>query len=362
MTLALITEQDVSSPSRCDVVACDLCGGHNTTMVLTAPDRNWSMHAGEHLAGSPRGRTYPPSAGQTWKLVKCDVCDLTFLNPRPSAVALGQHYPGDYYAFSPAAAPARAGVTIKQRLRRFLRSQRGLFAALQRTPLASRLHDPITRVVGWMPTGRVLDVGCGSGEALNDLADLGWETWGVELDPKAAARATNSGHRMWTGSLENCDVPDASVDVVRMVHVLEHVPSPTETLTAIRRVLRPGGLLLIEVPNISHVLSAAFRDYSWSVDLPRHFYHFSPETLPKVVKNVGLNVQRVETIANPRYLIQSVHLALMDQTGFGSKLGLSDEAWDARRDAELLESLRPFCRILEARGQGSSIRLVAKRD
>ena len=359
MTLTLMTDHTLSPSNDRDVVSCDLCGGQDTSVVLTAPDRNWSMHSGEHLAGSSSARTNSPSDGEVWTLAKCNVCDLIFLNPRPSAQSLGQHYPGDYYAYS--AAPVRASATFKQRVRQFLRRHRGLFSALQRTPLASRLHDPITRVLGWMPPGRVLDVGCGSGEALNELADLGWDTWGVEIDPQATARAAQCGHRVWTGSLEDCDVPEGSVDVVRMVHVLEHVPSPTETLTAIHRVLRPGGRLIIEVPNIAHVLSAAFRDHSWSVDLPRHFYHFSPDTLHKVVQQVGLQVQRVETIANPRYLIQSIRLALMDRAGLGSKLGLSDDVWDACRDVELFDSLRPFCRILEARGQGSSIRLVATR-
>ncbi len=360
MTHALETDHKQSPTQDRDLIACDLCGGHDTSVVLVAPDRNWSMHAGEHLAGSSHARTNPPSDGEVWTLAKCNVCDLIFLNPRPSAQSLGQHYPGDYYAYL--ATPVRAPATVKQRVRQFLRRHRGLFTALQHTPLAGRLQDPVTRVVGWMPPGRVLDVGCGSGEALNELADLGWETWGVEIDPKATARAAHCGHRVWTGSLEDCDVPESSVDVVRMVHVLEHVPSPTETLTAIRRVLRPGGRLIIEVPNIAHVLSAAFRDNSWSVDLPRHFYHFSPETLRKVVQFVGLQVQHVETVGNPRYLVQSIRLALMDRAGFGSKLGLSDDLWDARCDAELFEALRPFCRILEARGQGSSIRLVAKRD
>lgn len=346
----IFLENQRAATCSTEEVPCDLCGRHDHEPLLSSLDRSWPIQSGQPDAEVPPGE---------WQLVRCQQCELVYLNPRPESSALGQFYPGDYYAYS---RPSRvAAVTWKSRLKQSLRRSRSLFHLAQLTPFGAALHDPVSRVLGWMRPGRLLDVGCGAGEALDHSADLGWETWGVEPSEAAARMAQRNGHRVWIGSLEECDVPEESVDVVRMIHVLEHVPSPTQTLRAIARVLRPGGRLIIEVPHIAQIGAGLTRDYNWSLDLPRHFYHFSAETLSRVVTTAGLRIQKIESLCNPRQIQHCLELALHDPDGLCRRMKVR---WPDRplKDEELRASLEPFCRLLAKRGHGTSLLLLAEKE
>lgn len=346
----VFADEQLAESCRLDEVTCDLCGSDDSEPLLSSRDRSWPIQSGQPDANIPPGE---------WQLVRCRQCELVYLNPRPELAALGQFYPGDYYAYS---RPSRVlDTSVKSRVKQFLRANRTLFQLAQFTPLGNALHDPVTKLLGWTRPGRILDVGCGAGDALDQCADLGWETWGVEPSQAAARVAERNGHRLWIGSLEECDVPDASVDVVRMIHVLEHVPSPTRTLRAIERVLRPGGRLIVEVPHITQVLAALCRDYNWSLDLPRHFSHFSAETLSRVVASSGLRVLESKSLCNPRQILHCLELVLHDPDGLCQRLGVS---WPVRplQDDELRQSLTPFCRVLAERGQGTSLLLIAEKS
>jgi SAM-dependent methyltransferase len=204
-----------------------------------------------------------------------------------------------------------------------------------------------------VPPGNYLDVGCGSGGALDGLAALGWRTFGTDISDAAVAETRRRGHRVWQGDLTELDIPQESMDVMNLSHVLEHVPSPRRALAVAHGILRRGGLLIIEVPNLGSVLTSVFREHSWSLDLPRHFYHFSGDTLSRLVTEVGFKVQSLRTRATPRYLLQSMALAL-SESDYGA------EASQLLADAKLHQSLEAFCRHLQDIGQGNSLRLVAE--
>lgn len=345
----IFAENQIADSCRVDEVACDLCGSDDCEPLLTSRDRGWPIQSGHPDADIPLGE---------WQLVRCRQCELVYLNPRPEMGELGQFYPGDYYAYS---RPPRIDVVSwKSRLKKFLRRHRTLFQLAQLTSIADTLHDPVSDVLGWTRPGRILDVGCGAGEALDRCADLGWETWGVEPSQAAARAAERNGHRLWIGSLEDCDVPDNSVDVVRMFHVLEHVPSPTQTLRAIARVLRPGGRLIVKVPHIAQIGASLFRDYNWSLDLPRHFYHFSIEALSRTVTTAGLRVLHAKSVCKPHQFLHCLELALQDPDGLCQRLNVSMPVRPLLDD-ELRRSLEPFCRALAERGQGTSLLLIGEK-
>jgi 2-polyprenyl-3-methyl-5-hydroxy-6-metoxy-1,4-benzoquinol methylase len=93
------------------------------------------------------------------------------------------------------------------------------------------------------PVGRMLDLGCGSGELLGRMRSLGWQTEGVDVDPVAVEAARRNGFKPRTGSLHEQRFPDASFDAVVMSHVIEHVHHPRALLEEVRRVLKPGRTL-----------------------------------------------------------------------------------------------------------------------
>ncbi|MFM9963304.1 MAG: class I SAM-dependent methyltransferase [Planctomycetaceae bacterium] len=339
----------IADSCRVDEVACDLCGSDDCEPLLTSRDRSWPIQSGDPDADVPLGE---------WQLVRCRECEFVYLNPRPELAALGQFYPGDYYAYS---RPPRINVASwKSWLKQLLRRHRPSFQLAQLISMGAALQDPVSQVLGWMRPGRLLDVGCGAGEALDRCADLGWETWGVEPSQAAARTAERNGHRIWNGSLEECDVPDHSVDVVRMIHVLEHVPSPTLALRAIERVLRPGGRLIVEVPHIRQIGAGLFRDFNWSLDLPRHFSHFSIETLSRTVTAAGLRVLNAKSLCNPRQFLHCLELALQDPDGLCQRLNVSLPTRPLE-DVGLRRSLEPFCQALAERGQGTSLLLIGEK-
>jgi SAM-dependent methyltransferase len=330
-----------------ETVDCDLCGSGKKAPYLEAPDHNWPIQS-NHLGAAA------PSA--SWSLVQCQDCGLIYLNPRPTAAELAQHYPIDYYAYS--SAPARPGSRLRRSLKLFLRRRRGLWSLLRHSPLRERFSDPLVETLGWIDVGAILDVGCGSGGFLDQLAPHGWRTYGVDISREGIEEARRHGHQTWLGDLTALDLPHSLVDVVRMSHVLEHTPSPRRTLTAVREVLRPGGLLLVEVPDAGSIWTPVFREHSWLWDLPRHFYHFTTTTLTRLAKETGFEIRELRRRSTPRYILQSMAVSLLHAENAPAMTEPIDPA-TLLKDPHLLESLEPFCRQLEKLGQGNSLLLIA---
>jgi SAM-dependent methyltransferase len=157
---------------------------------------------------------------------------------------------------------------------------------------------------GFVPTrrgGRVLDVGCGTGSHLDAARRLGWEAYGVEISPAASQIARETlGLAVVTGALEDAGYPDAHFDVVSLFHVLEHLPDPVGTLREVARVLRPGGLALLAVPNHRSLAAFAFRSRWFPWEVPRHLYHFSPASLAALLDRVAaLRLVRINYVPVP---------------------------------------------------------------
>jgi SAM-dependent methyltransferase len=102
--------------------------------------------------------------------------------------------------------------------------------------------------------GRVLDCGCGAGDNARLLAGRGWRVTGITIDPaEADASGAHCEHvELGDLALGLPSVPDASFDMVVAAHVLEHLAEPAVLLAEIRRVLAPGGLVAVALPNVLH--------------------------------------------------------------------------------------------------------------
>lgn len=147
--------------------------------------------------------------------------------------------------------------------------------------------------------GRVLDVGCGRGLMLAFLKGAGWECVGTERSAELA-NAVRQDHALdvrVSARLADCDFMPQSFDVVTMWHSLEHVGDPVDALAAANGLLRPGGLLLLEVPNVASWQARIGGPVWFHLDVPRHRYHFSPETLRAVLGGCGFEVIRTWTVS-----------------------------------------------------------------
>lgn len=145
------------------------------------------------------------------------------------------------------------------------------------------------------PPGRLLDVGCATGDFLAQAERAGYETAGVEISDYAAGVARQRGFDVFTGQLGDLPAREGSFDVVTMFHVLEHMQRPGEALRIhVRRLLRPGGILAVEAPNLAS-LRARLDGDDWEDLRPeQHRYHFTRRSLRNAAAACGFSPLRVE--------------------------------------------------------------------
>jgi SAM-dependent methyltransferase len=149
--------------------------------------------------------------------------------------------------------------------------------------------------------GRVLDVGCGDGSALQSLRELGdWELCGVEFDAGAVRKAKARGLDVRPGELSDAGFSNASFDLVRMGHVIEHVLDPVQTVRSVFDHLRPGGYFVGETPNTDCLDFRLFGKYWGALHIPRHLTFFNRASLRSVLEGAGFRdvrlVPRLRTV------------------------------------------------------------------
>lgn len=143
-------------------------------------------------------------------------------------------------------------------------------------------------------TGRVLDVGCGSGFFLRALNPSRWERFGVETGGQAVslARKALGQQNIFEGTLLNAQLDASSFDLVTFWSALEHSNEPRDNLVEARRVIRDEGTVIIQVPNADSYQARHFKGDWFALDAPRHRYHFSLETLGTLLEQTGFRPYR----------------------------------------------------------------------
>lgn len=157
----------------------------------------------------------------------------------------------------------------------------------------------IRRLAGHVKTGRALDVGCGSGRFLRSLRNAGWDVAGVELDDETAAGA-RAAHGLAVETTLDA-FSDRSFDLITITHVLEHVRDPRRMLAHCLRLLRPGGIIAVAVPNLDSWQAQLTRGHWFHLDLPRHLWHFSETWLSRALCDLDLTqvaVRRLDFVQN----------------------------------------------------------------
>jgi len=147
--------------------------------------------------------------------------------------------------------------------------------------------------------GRILDVGCGNGQFLAHMHDLGWEVMGVEPDPEAVRIAWERFRvKVFLGSINKANFHYNYFDAITMNHVIEHVSNPVEVLKECYRLLKPGGKMILLTPNIESLGHRLFKKLWLYLDPPIHFCLFSPRTIQMCAELGGLLEYKVKTVAS----------------------------------------------------------------
>ena len=223
----------------------------------------------------------------TSPVVVCDRCGLGRFEPEPDADAVRAFYPDEYYG--------EPGTKFQPLIERLVR-------------VVGARH--IAFLSGGLPqAGRILDVGCGRGVILGELATRGFEVHGVEISAEAARGADPRAEIRIAPRLTEAGYPDAHFDQVIIWHVLEHLPDPRSTLAEVHRVLKPGGRLIVAVPNFESFQARWTRAAWFHLDLPRHLYHFPLSALRLLMERTGFEIDSAHHFSlrqNPFGWIQSL--------------------------------------------------------
>jgi SAM-dependent methyltransferase len=170
---------------------------------------------------------------------------------------------------------------------------------------------------------RLLDLGCGNGQALAVMLALGWQVEGIDTDPDAVEIARRRGLTVHLGTLADRRYPEDHFDAIYMNHVIEHVHQPIDLLAECHRILKPGGVLVVLTPNGA---SWGHRDFGkdWvGLDPPRHLYVFRVANLTACVRAAGFEQLRVRTIARwVRFVVVMSETIRRRRSTGGSDAGL----------------------------------------
>lgn len=142
-------------------------------------------------------------------------------------------------------------------------------------------------------TVTVLDVGCGNGGFLNYLRSKGFAVAGVEINENAAAYCkAHYGIEVFNGPLELWETSQL-FDVITMLGTIEHLINPTKTLSVAVKLLKPGGILVFDYPDLDSVEYKLVKSRWWGLDLPRHVLQLRQDDINKIIESAGLSlVQR----------------------------------------------------------------------
>lgn len=241
-----------------DTMRCIVCGNRSWIYLFAARDR---------MFGIP---------GQ-FSEYQCLQCGFVRLFPQPTREALKKYYPSShYYSYR------------KEGKLHFFEKLRAFF-----------IEHEFFWLVPAMPRrgerGKILDVGCGSGDTLAQLRSIGWDVYGLDVDAQAIKVAQKRGLKnVSLGSYETMQkYPDNFFDAIRLYHVIEHLDNPKRCVRLAYKKLKPGGEIIIGTPNAGSLIAKLVKQYWYNLDCPRHLYLFTPGTLGRLIRDAGYTRQHI---------------------------------------------------------------------
>jgi GT2 family glycosyltransferase/SAM-dependent methyltransferase len=298
---------------------CPVCGGKLEEPSVSSPDR---------LVGTPG----------TFAVAPCRECGLGVTLPLVEVEELSAFYPSSYGAHE-GELPGLVG---------------RLSALVQRLVFRRLLHTTPFDQLADMPAGRLLDVGCGRGDLAAQFVRRGWSAMGVEPSPHACDVARQRGIDARAGVLAEVGIEPESCDLVIFRHSLEHVLDPVGDLRRARQALRPGGVVIVSVPNFGCWQRRMFGRFWLHLDLPRHRHHFNAAALRATLQAAGFeHVQTSTSYCNPGFPA-SVQYATFGRCLFPG-------GWPLRIAMVACAALAPLAWLLEhAVGDGDVLHAIAR--
>jgi 2-polyprenyl-3-methyl-5-hydroxy-6-metoxy-1,4-benzoquinol methylase len=275
---------------------------------------------GNRLYSNLRDKLF--GVGGFWNIDQCKSCGLLWLNPYPSNESLEKLY-GNYYTHD----RPNNEFLLSGEFKDFPLNKKIKYSILAahykykiKLPawyycvgLVLGLVPGIKKKVefsigGFYPhhDGNLLDLGCGNGDYLLEMKYLGWKAFGLEIDGEAADIAKQCGLDVKVGELSDDTYRENFFDAIHMNNVIEHLSNPEEVMKLCHKMLKPGGILSIKTCNSKSVAHAYYKESFRGLEIPRHFFIFSPKSLKLMGDKLGYRAMKLRTSLN-QYIWLSSH-------------------------------------------------------
>lgn len=232
---------------------CPVCGSEDIKNILSAKD-------------------YTASA-ETFVIAECSSCSFRFTQNVPDANSISPYYKAEDYISHTDETKGLIGTLYKMIRERTLRRKRKL----------------IKKVTG-ISKGSLLDVGSGIGAFVQEMKKNNWSVTGLEPDADAREMAKKIYDLDLKEQKEFFHLPESSFDAITLWHVLEHVHDLSGCIKQLKLLLKETGTLFIAVPNYTSLDAKIYKEYWAAYDVPRHLYHFSPQSMQQLIEKNGLKI------------------------------------------------------------------------
>jgi SAM-dependent methyltransferase len=210
---------------------------------------------------------------------------LIYINPRPSEDEIAKFYP-DTYSW-------KETLTAESKITRITRKLEKIYRYHMLNYETSKVVKVAKR-----KTGKLLDVGCGSGDRLDVFKRLGFDTYGVEVSGSAEYAREHLGLNVKRGDLFEVSFSDSFFDIITLYNVLEHTHSPQKIIRELYRILKKDGIIVIQVPNTDCIQFKLFKERWAAVDAPRDLYYFNVPLLRNFLEKENFEVINVDHFNN----------------------------------------------------------------
>jgi len=290
--------------------ACPLCGSGQISSTMKAKDHTVS--------------------GEVFEIWECGDCTARFTQDIPLASSIGKYYQATSYISH---TDTREGIVNK------------IYHQVRKITLNTKKN--LVQKVTSLKTGKLLDIGAGTGLFAKTMQDAGWQVKGLEPDEGARYIAAKANMQLQQPSAL-FDMAVQSFDAITMWHVLAHVHELHRYLDRCNQLLVGNGKLIIAVPNYTSADAQHYGTYWAAYDVPRHLYHFNPVSMQLLLTRHGFKIEKI----SPQWF-DSFYVSLLSEQYKTGKTKLFKGAWNG---------LMSNVRALGNRKMCSSLVYVAGKD